>query len=55
MARIARPDTAFGIQPGKQTKPVKRDDYRAWIKTLPCVMCEETPVDAAHLSLGCRR
>ena len=56
MARIARPETAFSIQPGKQTKPVKRKPYRDWIKTLPCMLagthgnlCEGV-VDPAHLS-----
>lgn len=35
------------------TKAVKRENrpaYRAWIKTLPCVITRQYGVDAAHLS-----
>jgi hypothetical protein len=47
--RIVKPQTAFA--PGKNTKPVKREAYRKWIKTLPCMVCHSTPTDAAHLSM----
>lgn len=46
--RIVKPQTAFA--PGKNTKPVKRDDYTAWIKTLPCVSCRTFGVDPSHIS-----
>lgn len=38
------------VAASKRTKPVKRDSYRAWLKTLPCVLTGRTPVDAAHIS-----
>ena len=48
MARILIPDTAF--RPSKKTKPVKRRNYTAWVRTLPCLVTHRSPVEFAHLS-----
>lgn len=28
--------------------PVRDPKYRAWIRTNPCIVCDSSPVDAAH-------
>ena len=50
--RLIRPDTAFSNAPiGKQKKRVRSEDrdHLAWIRTLPCVISGERPVDPAHI------
>ena len=40
---------------GKNTKPVKSADYRAWVKKLPCIVTGQSGVEAAHLSTASQR
>ena len=50
--RILRPATAFSNAPvGKQKKRPRENDrtHLDWIKTLPCVISGERPVDPAHI------
>jgi len=50
--RILRPETAFSNAPvGKQKKRARSEDrdHLAWIRTLPCVVTGERPVDPAHI------
>lgn len=50
--RIARPDSAFSNAPvGKQKKRHRDHDknHLEWLRTLPCVITGERPVDAAHI------
>lgn len=49
---IKRPATAFSNAPvGKQKKRqrVEDDAHLKWLRTLPCVISGERPVDAAHV------
>lgn len=51
-ARIARLTTAFSNAPvGKQKKRPREHDkeHLAWLRTLPCVITGERPVDPAHI------
>jgi hypothetical protein len=50
--RIKRPDTAFGTPVGKATRPVKNKSYISWLHDLPCCVCGDAWVDAAHLSMA---
>lgn len=47
--RIARPDTAFSLQP-KTAKARKDSGYLAWLHGVPCIVTGTLPVEAAHLS-----
>jgi len=47
--RIARPDTAFSLQP-KTAKARKDKGYLAWLHEVPCIVTGTLPVEAAHLS-----
>ncbi|MEO3387360.1 hypothetical protein [Mesorhizobium sp. CAU 1741] len=50
--RIARPETAFSNAPiGKQKKRQRDHDAKHldWIRTLPCVITGNRPVEAAHI------
>lgn len=50
--RIARPASAFSNAPvGKQKKRPRDQDknHLAWIRTLPCVITGNRPVDPAHV------
>jgi hypothetical protein len=47
--RIARPDTAFSLQP-KTAKARKDSGYLAWLHEVPCIVTGTLPVEAAHLS-----
>ena len=47
--RIARPDTAFSLQP-KTAKARKDGGYLAWLHEVPCIITGTLPVEAAHLS-----
>lgn len=46
--RIKRPDTAFNGS--TKSKPVKNADYLDFIRSLPCVVTGQRPVEAAHVS-----
>lgn len=49
---IKRPATAFSNAPvGKQKKRKREhdDEHLKWLRTLPCVITGERPVDAAHV------
>jgi len=49
---IRRPATAFSNAPiGKQKKRPRQEDgtHLKWLRTLPCVISGERPVDAAHV------
>lgn len=51
--RILRPATAFSLDPrsAMQKKPAqKHKTHREWIKTLPCLVTGQRPVDVAHIS-----
>jgi len=39
-----------GGQPFPKSKPVKRSDYGAFIRSLPCCVTGRRPVEGAHLS-----
>ncbi len=47
--KIARPDTAFSLQP-KTAKARKDQSYLVWLHSVPCIVTGTLPVDAAHLS-----
>ena len=47
--KIARPDTAFSLQP-KTAKARKDSGYLAWLHSVPCIVTGTLPVEAAHLS-----
>lgn len=50
--RIVRPGTAFAndTRTGKVKKPrVKAAEHLKWIRTLPCLVTGQRPVDAAHI------
>lgn len=49
--RLIREDTAFSVSPSKgQKRPRKEDDgHLRWLRTLPCVITGERPVEAAHV------
>jgi hypothetical protein len=50
--RLVRSDTAFSNAPiGKQKKRPREEDgtHLKWLRTLPCVISGERPVDAAHI------
>ena len=47
--RIARPDTAFSLQP-KTAKARKDKGYLQWLHSVPCIVTGTLPVEAAHLS-----
>ena len=47
--KIARPDTAFSLQP-KTAKARKDQSYLAWLHNVPCIVTGTLPVEAAHLS-----
>ena len=50
--KIVRPATAFSNAPvGKQKKRSREHDkvHLAWIRTLPCVITGNRPVDPAHI------
>ena len=47
--KIARPDTAFSLQP-KTAKARKDSGYLAWLHSIPCIVTGTLPVEAAHLS-----
>lgn len=49
---IRRPETAFSNAPAGKTKKRPREHdgaHLAWIRTLPCVITGERPVDPAHI------
>jgi hypothetical protein len=48
---IKRPDTAFSLSPSKgKRRPRQEDDaHLKWIRTLPCVITGQRPVEAAHI------
>ncbi|GAB4351332.1 MAG: DUF968 domain-containing protein [Oricola sp.] len=48
--RIPYPNEQFSA--GKKTAPVKRDSYKRWIATLPCVITKSYGVQVAHLSFS---
>ena len=52
--RILRPDTAFANAAPRGQKRPRREDgaHLAWIRTLPCVITGERPVEAAHIRYG---
>ena len=47
--RIARPETAFSLQP-KTAKARKDSGYLSWLHEVPCIVTGTLPVEAAHLS-----
>lgn len=50
--RFVRPDTAFANAPVGRQKKRQRDHDKGhleWLRTLPCVITGERPVDAAHI------
>ena len=47
--KIARPDTAFSLQP-KTAKARKDQSYLIWLRKCPCIVTGTLPVEAAHLS-----
>ena len=47
--KIARPDTAFSLQP-KTAKARKDQSYLTWVRKCPCIVTGTLPVEAAHLS-----
>ena len=47
--RIVRPETAFAAP---RIKPVKKPEYLAFIRSLPCIVTKRMPVEAAHLSFA---
>ena len=47
--KIARPDTAFSLQP-KTAKARKDGGYLKWLHGVPCIVTGTLPVEAAHLS-----
>jgi len=47
--KIARPDTAFSLQP-KTAKARKDSGYLTWLRKCPCIVTGTLPVEAAHLS-----
>lgn len=49
-ARLPKPPTAFARTPRRQPREAKAAAYLDWIRTLPCVISGETPVEAAHVS-----
>lgn len=51
---IQRPDTAFATAPakGKKRPRTTDDEHLKWLRTLPCVITGERPVEAAHIRYG---
>lgn len=51
-SRIVRPDTAFSM-PGKQRrKREKNEAHLAHVRKLPCAICGQKPVEAAHIRMA---
>lgn len=50
---IRRPDTAFAFDPSsKKTRRIEDARHLAFIRLLPCSICGQYPVEAAHIRAG---
>lgn len=49
--KLPRPATAFSLSPGRgKRKPREKDDkHLAWLRTLPCIITGQRPVEACHV------